>query len=50
VVLSHLRAAADAGAVVVLVTHQDETLRIADRVLTVGDGTVQETAGALHVH
>lgn len=48
-VLAHLRAAADAGAVVVLVTHQDDTLRIADRVLTVGGGTVRETAGALHV-
>jgi putative ABC transport system ATP-binding protein len=47
VVLARLRDAADAGAVVVLVTHQDETLRIADRVLTVGDGAVREVA---HVH
>jgi putative ABC transport system ATP-binding protein len=42
VVLNQLRDAADGGAVVVLVTHQDETLRIADRVLTVGDGAVKE--------
>ncbi|HIW90488.1 MAG TPA: ATP-binding cassette domain-containing protein [Candidatus Corynebacterium avicola] len=47
VVLTHLRQAADAGAVVVLVTHQDETLHIADRVLTVGGGAVREAA---HVH
>lgn len=46
-VLTHLRAAANAGAVVVLVTHQDDTLRIADRVLTVSDGAVREVA---HVH
>lgn len=47
VVLARLRQAADAGAVVVLVTHQDETLHIADRVLTVDDGIVREAA---HVH
>lgn len=47
VVLTHLRQAADAGAVVVLVTHQDETLHFADRVLTVGGGAVREAA---HVH
>ena len=46
IVLDHLRGAADRGATVLLVSHQDETLRIADRVVEVGNGRIGTEAVA----